>query len=295
MLEKATDTVVALPKHLHSSGVHDACLIHIYPTGSEMGRRYVLGQHELIFGRSETADIRVPDNSVSRRHAMIEPILNGFSICDLGSTNGTFVNDCALKGKKTLSDGDYLRIGNCIYRFLSGGNIESHYHEEIYRLTIIDGLTQTHNKRSLLEFLDREVARALRHRRPLSVMMMDIDRFKSINDTHGHLVGDAVIRELSDRIRPKVRQEDLFARYGGEEFAMVLVETPLEGAKLVGERIRKGVADNPFQHGAISLDVSISIGVACIDATTISREQLLQIADEKLYEAKRQGRNQVVA
>jgi two-component system, cell cycle response regulator len=295
MVEKVTETIIAQPKRIQTIGVFEACLIHIYPTGTEIGRRYVLGPELIVFGRSDGVEVRIPDNSVSRRHAVVEPGTNGFFISDLGSTNGTFVNDERLEAKRLLQDGDYLRIGNSIFRFLTGGNIESHYHEEIYRLTIMDGLTQIHNKRYLTEFLEREVARSARHSRPLSFVMIDIDRFKSVNDTYGHLVGDYVIRELADRIRPRVRREDLFARYGGEEFCMVLVETPLEGAKQVAERVRVAVAEKPFAQANLSLPVTISIGISCLDGSGMSCEQLMQDADEKLYQAKRKGRNQVVA
>src|SRR2546421_13129235 len=114
-----------------------------------------------------------------------------------------------------LKDGDYLRVGNWIFRYLTGGNVEAEYHEEIYRLAIIDALTGIHNKRYLSEFLDREVARSIRHGRPLAVVLFDIDHFKTINDTMGHLGGDFLLRELVARLKGKVRREDLFARYGG--------------------------------------------------------------------------------
>src|SRR6267378_2146827 len=164
----------------------DALLVHIYPTGPGMGSRYALRERPLVIGRGADCDIRIEDQSVSRRHARVEADAGTYCAVDLQSTNGTFVNNLPTS-KCTLNDGDYLRVGNCIYRFLMGGNVENEYHEEIYRLTIIDGLTETHNKRALMEFLDRELARSSRHNRPLSLIMIDIDRFKSINDQYGHL------------------------------------------------------------------------------------------------------------
>ncbi len=220
------------------SANREACLVHIYPTGPLMGIRHVLTEKPIIIGRGEDCDIRILDNSVSRRHARIEHLYEGFFVLDMQSTNGTFVNDAASKNGNPilLKDGDYLRVGNCIYRYLAGGNVEAEYHEEIYRLTIIDALTQIYNQRYLLDFLEREVLRTSRHSRPLSVVMFDIDRFKAINDERGHLVGDYTLRELSACIRKMVRREDLFARYGGEEFALILVETSLEPALEVAER-----------------------------------------------------------
>src|SRR5438067_5379550 len=145
----------------------DACLVYIYPTGPHMGTRYPLGDDPVHIGRQEDCAVRNADASVSRYHAQIVRGDGGeYFVTDLDSTNGTFVNN-QRRQEAVLRDGDYLRIGNCIYRFLAGGNIEAEYHEEIYRLTVLDGLTQVHNRRYLTEFFDREVVRSQRHGRPL--------------------------------------------------------------------------------------------------------------------------------
>ncbi len=293
MADKITETWISTPKRLLSA-VRDACLVHIYPTGSAMGSRYPLREKPLVVGRGDDCDVRITDNSVSRKHARIEHAADGYVVCDLGSTNGTFVNDRQLDGPVALHDGDYLRVGNCIYRYLAGGNIEAEYHEEIYRLTIQDGLTRVHNQRALTEFLDREVARTQRHHRPLSVLMFDIDQFKAINDTHGHLCGDFVLRELAECVNHTVRKEDLFARYGGEEFTLVLVETCRDEAFLAGERIRSLVEAQNFRFETTPIRLTISVGVATTagDADT-TPAALLKAADDKLYQAKRTGRNRV--
>jgi two-component system cell cycle response regulator len=192
-----------------------------------------------------------------------------------------------------LSDGDYLRIGNCIYRFLEGGNIEAEYHEEIYRLTVQDGLTGLHNRRSLTEYLDRELSRAERHQRPLSLALFDIDRFKAINDGCGHLAGDTILRELAAILRPVVRKDEMLARYGGEEFVMVLPETPVECAVTACERLRQTVAAHPFTYDGKQIPVTVSIGVAVNGANADTPELLLKAADARLYEAKSLGRNRV--
>jgi diguanylate cyclase (GGDEF)-like protein len=293
--EKVTETWITSPKRLFAAS-REACLVHIYPTGPNMGCRYPLGERCLMLGRGEDCDIRVPDHSVSRRHAKIEPSGEGYFVNDQQSTNGTFVNDCQLESSCLLKDGDYLRVGNCIYRYLAGGNIEAEYHEEIYRLTILDGLTQIHNQRYLNEFLEREVIRSQRHSRPLSVLMLDIDKFKSINDSFGHLCGDFVLRKLAEIIRTTVRKEDLFARYGGEEFVLVLVETDLQEGVGVAERIREMVEQHPFRFESTHLHLTISIGIASTTGDmTMTPSNLLRAADEKLYQAKHEGRNRVVS
>ena len=296
MSQKSGDTWVGTPIAVLNSGRLEACLVHIYPSGSDMGKRYPLLDETVVLGRGESSQIRLQDNSVSRAHCKIEPTKEGVYIVDTKSLNGTFVNDKPTRGAHLLQDGDYIRVGNGIFRFLTGGNIESEYHEEIYRLTIFDGLTQIHNNRYLTDFLDREVARSQRHRRPLSVLMLDLDKFKVVNDEHGHLCGDQVLRELSNRIRHTVRREDLFARYGGEEFALVLVESNHGQAVEVAERIRATVAQLPFSFESLPIRVTLSAGVATTNGETpITATDLLKQADDNLYRAKNAGRNRVMA
>jgi diguanylate cyclase (GGDEF)-like protein len=297
MHDRSTDTLVTTPRSLLTSGEQDACLVHIYPTGASMGRRFPLGTDPIDVGRGEDNDVRIQDGSVSRRHARILPAPEGFFVTDLGSTNGTFVDDLPVNAPEPLRDGCYLRVGNCIFKFLTGGNIEADYHEEIYRLTIVDGLTEIHNHRYLIDFLDRELARSVRHARPLSMLLFDIDHFKAVNDTHGHLCGDFVLRELSHRIKASVRREDLFARYGGEEFALVLVETDGMQAVTAAERIRSAVAGQPFRFEENSLPLTVSVGVATTPGgeTGLSAQELIKRADAKLYEAKNAGRNRVAS
>lgn len=295
-IEKVAETWITSPKRIHSAAARDACLVHIYPTGPAMGHRYPLADKALLVGRGDDCDLRIPDHSVSRRHARIDPSPDGYHVSDLGSTNGTFVNDKPLDGPSLLEDGDYLRIGNCLYRYLTGGNVEAEYHEEIYRLTIQDALTRLHNTRALTEFLDREVTRSGRHGRPLSVLMFDIDRFKGINDTHGHLCGDFVLRELAGCVRETVRKEDLLARSGGEEFVLVLVETGAEEARAAAERVRGLVEAHPFRFETTPIRLTVSVGVATTAGDpAVTPTDLLRIADERMLQAKREGRNRVVA
>src|SRR5262245_39550756 len=293
-MEKVTETWVTAPERPVSVTNRSACLVHIYPTGPGMGTRYPLADRPLVIGRGNDCEIRINDHSVSRRHARIQPGADGYYAVDLQSTNGTFVNDVPASICK-LKDGDYLRVGNCIYRFLAGGNVEAEYHEEIYRLTIIDALTDIHNKRYLLEFLDRELARSARYGRPLALVLFDIDYFKKVNDEMGHLGGDFTLRELAACVKRGIRKEELFARYGGEEFAVVLPETDRNGALHAAERIRTLVAEQPFQYEGKGFEVTVSLGVA----TTAGEEaltptQLIRQADEKLYQAKNDGRNRVM-
>jgi diguanylate cyclase (GGDEF)-like protein len=290
--ERATAETLCTPPRALSATCREACLVHIYPSGPSMGRRHPLNAATgAVIGRGADCAIHIDDHSVSRRHAQIQPVSQGFLAVDLGSTNGTFVNDRPVE-RHPLQDGDYLRVGNCIYRFLAGGNIEAEYHEEIYRLAIIDGLTDVPNKRYLLEFLGRELSRSVRHGRPLAVLLFDIDRFKWINDDRGHLCGDHVLREMAGLLRGVIRTEELLARYGGEEFVVVLPECTREDALVVAERIRDQVERHRFSFDGEVVPVTISVGVAGVGEGETPTE-LLDRADEKMYEAKHAGRNRV--
>jgi diguanylate cyclase (GGDEF)-like protein len=296
-MDKLVDTTIQRAGAPPVSAFKEACLVHIYPTGPSMGMRYILTDRPVIIGRGDDCDLRVLDTSVSRRHARVEFINQQYFVLDMQSTNGTYVNDkqSPAGDPLPLRDGDYLRVGNCIFRYLAGGNVEADYHEEIYRLTIVDALTQIPNNRCLNEFLEREVLRTVRHKRPLALLLMDIDHFKEINDRFGHLGGDFTLRELASCIKKVVRREDLFARYGGEEFAIVLIETSLQEALRAGERIRALVEKHPFRFDDKAFQLTMSIGVAecALDGSATPRD-LIRRADENLYNAKRTGRNKVV-
>jgi diguanylate cyclase (GGDEF)-like protein len=282
--------------HVKPAGAssHPACLVLIYPAGPDLGRKFAIDHDAVLIGRGSDCDITVDLDSVSRRHAQIERRGAAIMVSDLGSTNGTYVNEKQVQ-ERALADGDHVKIGNAIFKFLSGGNVETSYHEAIYRMTIIDGLTEAYNKRYFLEFLDRELARCARYHRPLSLVMFDIDHFKNINDTHGHLAGDFILREMVRRLRSRIRKEELLARYGGEEFIAVLPEAGHTGAQDFAEQIRRLVERERFEFEEDVIPVTISVGVSTIDGnTTEEASAFVKQADENLYRAKRAGRNRVV-
>lgn len=267
-----------------------ACLVVIY--GSDLGRKLNLEQPTLTIGRSSKSDLQVDQESVSRAHARILNTGKSIILRDLGSTNGTYVND-ELIDEYVLGDGDLIKIGRTIFKFLSGDNIENAYHEEIYRLTTVDGLTQIYNKRYFLEALERELSRAHRYHRDLSLILFDLDHFKAINDGHGHLAGDSVLQQVSSALKARIRREDILARYGGEEFAIVLPEINLTNALVFAEKIRKLIEKTAFKFEQHRIPVTASIGVAAVSPTMQSTDEFIQVADGKLYQAKQEGRNRV--
>ena len=292
---KERETVITVvSKGLSEPGAEpgQACLVVMY--GANIGKRYFLEHGEQIVGRSDSATIQVEQESVSRQHAKVANRGDQWLLVDLGSTNGTFVNDKQVT-QAELRDGDMVRIGQTIFKYLSGSNIESKYHEEIYRLTTMDALTQCFNKRYFLEAIERELNRAMRYGRMLSLIMFDIDHFKKINDSHGHLAGDYVLRELAGIVTRSLRREDVFARYGGEEFAIILPEIDPESSRHVAEKLRRSVADHCFAFAGETIPVAISLGIrntaGAEDGLTVPA--FIAAADAKLYEAKQTGRNRV--
>ena len=273
----------------------DACLVNLHPPGPDIGRRIPLLNPQYIVGRDSEAGFVVSRSSVSRQHARLYLADDSsWWVEDLNSTNGTFVNESRIKLQQ-LADSDQVRFGDAIYKFLSGSNIESAYHEAIHNMAIQDGMTGIHNKRYFTEFLDREIAVCSRHGHPLTLVMFDVDHFKKVNDTHGHLAGDAVLKDLAARIRPRIRREDLFARYGGEEFACVLPSTALPGGIVFAEHLRTIIEERPCLFDNMSIPFTISLGVTTLHRETgVDPVALIKRADENLYVAKRGGRNKVV-
>jgi diguanylate cyclase (GGDEF)-like protein len=287
------ETIVShLPPVVRTSEPGIAYLVVIY--GNELGKRIPLGATDIECGRVMQTDIPLDDDAVSRKHARFAWTGSSYIVRDLGSTNGTFVNDVNVR-ERTLVDGDQIKIGRTIFKFIFGGNVELAYHEAIYHLMTFDGLTQTHNKRSFETTLEREVARSLRYKRPLSLVMFDIDHFKRINDEMGHLAGDAVLRQLAALIAANIRREDMLARVGGEEFALLVPEISLAGAGAMAEKLRVGVESAPFRFEEKAIELTTSFGVASlpIDGTPMTPTELYQAADAQLYRAKNGGRNRV--
>lgn len=271
-----------------------SCLVRLYPAEG-IGEYVHLNDQMLLIGRDPTCGLELADDSVSRNHASLERIDGQFVLSDLGSTNGTYVNEQRIDSQP-LSPGDRLRFGNQIFKFLSADRLEAAYHETVYSIMTTDGLTQVYSKRYLAEVVERELHRTRQTRRPLSVLMIDVDRFKEINDTFGHLTGDEVLTGLCRRVISQLRRDEVFARYGGEEFALVMTDTPLSEAHEAAERLRQAIADQPIQTEQGAIPVTVSIGIARTSGDPpLTAAEFLDRVDRQLYAAKQSGRNRVVS
>ncbi|HQY63035.1 MAG TPA: GGDEF domain-containing protein [Polyangiaceae bacterium] len=263
-------------------------------TGSNVGAMHKLEAAETVLGRSNTADLRLTDDGISRRHARILKAGSDVVIEDLNSANGTMVNG-ELITQRVLKNGDKISIGaSTVVRFSFNDTLDESFQQKMIEAALRDGLTRAYNKRYFLERLETEYAFAKRHHAELSLLLFDIDFFKKINDSRGHLAGDAVLMELSAVVQSMLRTEDVFARYGGEEFAVLARGTSLAKAALLAERVRARVEETNFSFEGISIPVTISVGVAGLPETRCDdAQQLVAGADTALYDSKRGGRNRV--
>jgi diguanylate cyclase (GGDEF)-like protein len=262
--------------------------------GVNVGEMYNL-QGTTLIGRGRDADIRIQGDGISRQHARMKVGPDGVEIEDLGSTNGSFVNGERIERAK-LEDGDKIQLGTAtILKFTYQDEIEEDFQRQMFESASRDALTQAYNKRFFLERLGVEFAYAIRHKALLSLVLFDIDHFKRINDTYGHLAGDYVLATLAKTVSPMIRTEDTFARYGGEEFVILSRSTDPPSAAMVSERVRQHVEHHPFEFEGKRLHVTVSVGLAGMPHPDIKvAEDLVARADKALYEAKNGGRNRVV-
>ncbi len=247
-------------------------------------------------GRSFEAEAHVDDEAVSRFHAEIRAESGRFIITDLGSRNGTYLDERRVQSA-LLRDGNAVRLGSRVsFRFSVVEEDEQRALSYLHELGQHDPLTRVHNRRYLNQRLTAELAFAERHRTSVSIILLDLDHFKLVNDQHGHQAGDQVLERVALLAKEQVRTEDVVARYGGEEFMIVLRATPVAGAEVLAERIRRVVAGALFETAAgAPFQVSLSAGCASLECAGGSdASDLIRIADRRLYVAKREGRNRVV-
>ncbi len=287
-----TDAETQFSNEADASAAHgNACLVVI--RGARLGTRIALDNAQTTIGRDSGCDFQISERSVSRTHCRITRHADAFWLEDLGSTNRTMLNGQAVD-RTSLADGDQVRIGSTVLKFIGAGNIESDYHLELHENAVRDVLTGLYNRRQLIGVLEHEIRkRRGRNNQPLALALLDIDLFKQVNDELGHLGGDSALKQLTAIFNDHVKSREVLARIGGEEFALVMPESTLDEARAQLEQIRAAVADYSFEIEGQPRKLTISIGVACWSPEIISTSDFLRQADEHLYQAKASGRNRV--
>ena len=262
--------------------------------GTNVGEMHKIEGPELVIGRAVSATVRLNDDGISRRHCRVLSIGGQVIIEDLGSANGTLVNGEMVQ-HHALKEGDKIRLGaTTTLKFTYQDKLDESFQQQMIDAALRDGLTRTYNKKFFQDRLETEFAYARRHKTMLSLVMFDVDYFKRVNDTYGHLAGDAVLVHLARITQSTIRTEDVLARYGGEEFAVICRGIALLNAGVLGERLRARVEQENFDYQGTRLPVTISVGVAALpEANAATPSELVRDADSALYEAKRSGRNRV--
>ncbi len=264
--------------------------------GDQIGKVFNLIKQQNIIGRVEDADISLDSPTVSRRHAeIIIQGQNSMLIRDLNSSNGTYVN-----GKKIteteLHEGDIFSIGLYKLKVASLSKDDTVFFQRMMDNAEKDTLTGTYNKGFITKLLDTIMTQSGRSKRLVSIAMVDIDRFKNINDTYGHIAGDMVLKDIAGLLSTHLRAVDKFGRFGGEEFLIIFDRTSLNDARVISERIRKMVMEHKTVYESHDIKLTISIGLASNEDKQIQdSESFIKLADENLYTAKKNGRNQVVS
>jgi two-component system, cell cycle response regulator len=253
---------------------------------------------EMVVGRQAGVDIRLNEEVISRKHFTIIALGTGAHLKDLQSQNGTFVDGERVEAI-TLKDGNRIQIGfGTTLKFTVADELEAEYQRKLADGAMREPLTELYNRRHFEERLAAEFAAARRHGRALSVIMIDIDHFKAINDQLGHLAGDAVLKMVALLLRQAVRKEDVLARFGGEEFVVLAREPDVQGARILAERMRRLVESAPCLWRDTEVRVTVSIGLTVVflndECPVTTERELVEAADRALYLAKQKGRNCVV-
>lgn len=276
------------------SGKEELALLIVYsPDSKLLGRSYPLcaSTVELTVGRHKDNTILVDSDGISRHHARFERRIDGWWVVDGNSTNGTFVNDEQIF-EAPLRTGDQIRAGNVIIRLVRS-DTPIYCGGAGYQVADIDGLTRLHNRRYFQGQLEANLKSAARTGQPLTLILFDLDHFKKVNDVHGHLAGDRLLKEIASLAQSLARPDDVVARHGGEEFVLLLPQTDLASAVALAEKLRAAIAGRTFAFEKHKLKITISLGVAQANQQTLAPHDLFTLADDKLYEAKRGGRNRV--
>lgn len=269
-----------------------ACLVVI--EGVQLGRKFDLDRGTTAIGRDQSNDICLPHEGISRVHATLVWDPHGVVIRDDGSDNGTFVNDHRIV-EVALKNGDRVELARTTLLFLIGDSVDTGYHEELHRLSTIDALTHLLNRRYLAEVFERELSRAQRCDGPLSVVMLDIDRFARCNETFGVRVADEVLRQVAHRIRASVREPNVVARWEGDRFAILLPSHRLESALAFAESMRTLVSKVEISFDGHRVQVTVSAGVASLESSDSNAAGLINRAIARLAQAKAGGGDRTVS
>ncbi len=266
-------------------------------SGPQIGRSFPIDKDEFMIGRVDSCDLVVEDDLVSRHHCKFIVSKEGTLLADLASTNGTLLNGHRMD-RTFLKEGDQIQVGSStILKYHLQEDVELKFLAELYDAATKDFLTGAYSKKYFMDRLNSEFDYGKRNNGQLSVLVLDLDFFKKINDTYGHLMGDFTLKKVAQHLTNSTRKHDLVARFGGEEFIIFMRDCDSKQALALAEHLRAGIAALKIESNGKSLHVTTSIGIATMNETNrdqfVNVESLIGFADSRLYEAKKDGRNRV--
>ena len=273
-----------------------SCMVCLLGPEELLGQSWPINKEQITVGRSRKCDICIRDPSLSKKHLIIyRKANNKIWVEDQKSTNGTLVNEDKLKANilVELKDNHKVTLGKTILRFLDKDNPEIISVQENFEKAFQDSLTEVGNRFALESRAPALFKQSRQYLVPLSLIVFDIDYFKKVNDTYGHLAGDFVLKEVVRVVKPCFRSKDLFARSGGEEFC-IMIQSQKQRAESAIEKARQKVEKHLFQYKEQKIQVTISAGVSSRQKTDKEWKALYERADKKLYKAKTTGRNKVL-
>ena len=270
-------------------------------SGPQLGEIFPLElEREVVLGRDPACEIRLRDTGVSRRHAGVVAGHRGARLRDMGSTNGVFVEgiqvaDCELQDGQRVQMGMHTALKYCLC-----DDLEIGYQRRLAEGALLDPETGLFNRRHFDDRFSAELVTSSRYTRPMSLLLVDVDGFRRVNETHGRVAGDEALGLVSRLVKSAVRREDILARVSGEQFGVVARETPLSAGRALGERIRKAVERGHISVRGQELSLTVSVGVVGIDAigsysAPRTETAVLGLAEAALRRALDSGGNRVEA
>lgn len=290
---KFDETIITAVEHIEPPKEIKAHILFI--SGELKGKTFLLPQKDFIIGRGNDVDLMITDNRISRHHIKLSQTAEGVILEDLGSTNGTFVNGKRAEAKCLLKNGDKVHLSsNTLFKFAYGDEVERTFQNEMHQMANYDAVTGIFNKHYFTERVADEFSFSKRTGLPLSLLMIDLDHFKLVNDQHGHMAGDHVLQGVAQTLNKTLRTEDILARYGGEEFVIILRNSNKENCQKLAERLRAAVEEKEFVFEKTAIKITISVGGATLEEDNFkTAEKMIEAADKNLYRSKNEGRNRV--
>ena len=274
---------------VQAAGLSQASLVLLHPPMPDIGRRRVLSKEIVVVGREDSADFPVARSSISRRHAELRCVHGRWEVADMGSTNGTFLNDVEVEDA-VLRDGDHIQFGDALFKFVQ--SVASYrFHDTMHELIDRDGLTSLYNRDAFIACLESTMSHAAKRETDAVLIVMDVDGLAELNQKHGRICGDMFLRRLAQNISSSTSKEVTAARIDGGEFAVLIPNMALNEALVWAEELREKIDSTEYSYEGAAYEMTISLGVAASAEGELGAGEIVLEARAQMHSAKERGRN----